>query len=146
MDMFDRNEKIYELKKTGVTYTEISKMMSISKERARQIYLRLKDKKEMCEFCAPLKKLLSTRMQNTLIICFKDEHIFENPQKIIKNVKLIQLKKVEYIGNKSIKVLVDAMITLGYVKSEDRWLEEWWQLLGSSITKQQKRRMQGICW
>ena len=124
MDIAKRNEKIYRMRESGVTYTEISKTFNISLERVRQIYFRSKYLKDNEDIAPPLKKLLSSRIRNGLIIGFKDEHIFANPEKIINETTLKDLRKVQNVGKKSIKELVDAMITLGYIKPDDKWLKE----------------------
>jgi len=72
----------------------------------------------------PLRKILSARLQKALITILNDEHIFDNPEKIVMGIKLSRLKYFPNIGEKSINELVDAMITLGHVNENDKWLEE----------------------
>ena len=121
MEMTERNKQIYELRKSGMTYRAISQSMNVKVERARQIYIRQQKKEETC---SPLKSLLSARLINAFIAPYGDERLLENPQMIIDKFSLKDLKKVQNIGRKSIQELKDAMITLGYVKEGDKWLEE----------------------
>src|SRR4030067_1309011 len=122
MDQFEREEKIYVLRKNGSTFTEIAKMFGVSSERTRQIYLRAKDRKENFDSCPPLKKLLSSRTQKILNKSFANENILENPQKIasLGKDKLLQIKN---IGRKTLKELAVALQTLGFIKHDDKWLE-----------------------
>jgi hypothetical protein len=124
MGLSERNEKIYELRKSGVPFTEIAKVFSISGTRARHIYIELDIINDNNDSLPPLRKILSARMQKALITILNDVHIFDNPEKIVMGIKLSKLKCFPNIGDKSIKELVDAMITLGYVKINDKWLEE----------------------
>ena len=124
MAISERNVQIYEMRKSGVRFTEIAKIFNISVARARQIYIKLSMINKIHDSIPPLKKVLSARMQNALIIIFDDVYIFDNPQKIVMGVKLSKLKYFPNIGKRSISELVDAMITLGYVKADDKWLKE----------------------
>jgi hypothetical protein len=124
MDLSQRNENIYELRKSGVPFTEIAKRFNLSGTRARHIYIKLKKIYDDNDSLPPLCKILSTRMQKALIIILNDEHVFDKPENIVMGIKLSKLKYFPNIGEKSIKELVDAMITLGYVKINDKWLEE----------------------
>jgi hypothetical protein len=124
MDLSERNEKIYELRKIGFPFNEIAKMFNISGTRARDIFIKLDKTYDNHDCLPPLRKILSARMQKALIIILDDVHIFDNPEKIVMGIKLSKLKYFPNIGEKSIKELVDAMITLGYVDSNDKWLEE----------------------
>jgi hypothetical protein len=124
MDLSQRNENIYELRKSGVPFTEIAKRFNLSGTRARHIYIKLKKINDNHDSLPPLRKILSTLMQKALIIILDDVHIFDNPEKIVMGIKLSKLKYFPNIGEKSIKELVNAMISLGYVKINDKWLEE----------------------
>lgn len=119
-----RNEQIYELRKGGLTYREIAEKYSISNNRAKQLYNKVRDFKENYDSYPPLKKLLSTRMKDALVRYFNGEHIFNNPEIIIKEVTMSDLKKVQNIGQKSRQELVDALITLGYLKQDDDWIKD----------------------
>src|SRR6185369_14549450 len=103
MDLSQRNEKIYELRKSGAPFTEIAKMFNISGTRARHIYIKLNKINDKHDYLPPLRKILSARMQKALIIILNDEDIFDNPEKIVLGIKLSRLKYFPNIGDKSIK-------------------------------------------
>lgn len=124
MDLSERNEKIYKLRKRGVPFTEIAMIFNISATRARNIFIKQDVENNNNDSLPPLRKILSARMQKALLTILHDEHIFDNPEKIVMGIKLSRLKYFPNIGEKSIKELVDAMITLGHVKNNDKWLEE----------------------
>ena len=124
MDLSERNEKIYKLRKRGVPFTEIATIFNISATRARNIFIKLDIEKNSNDSLPPLRKILSTRMQKALIKILNDEHIFDNPEKIVTGIKLSRLKYFPNIGEKSINELVDAMITLGHVNENDKWIDE----------------------
>jgi hypothetical protein len=109
---------------TILTYREIAEKYSISNNRAQQLYNKVREYKEEYDSYPPLKKLLSTRMKDALVRYFNGEHIFNNPEIIINEVKMSDLKKVQNIGQISRQELVDALITLGYLKQDDNWLKE----------------------
>ena len=122
MDTFERDEKIYALRKKRIRFTEIAKMSGVSLERTRQIYLRAKDRKENFDSWPPLKKLLSIRTQKILNKCFAKQNILENPERIasLGKANLLQMKN---IGKKTIEELAVALQTLGFIKNADKWLE-----------------------
>jgi hypothetical protein len=121
MEMSERNKQIYEMRKGGMTYRAIAKEMNVGHQRVREIYLRQQQK---AEISVPLKRLLSARLINAFIAAYGDERLLENPELIIKEVKLSKLKWVQNVGKKSIQELVDVMISLGFVKEGDKWIEE----------------------
>lgn len=122
MDQFERDEKIYVLRKNGATFTEIAKIFGVSTERTRQIYLRAKDRKENFDSWPPLKKLLSSRTQKILNKSFANENILENPQKIA-SLGIVNLLQIKNIGRKTLKELAVALQTLGFIKDDDKWLK-----------------------
>ncbi len=80
MSLPERDEKIFAMRETGATYREIAKAFNISVERTRQIYLRLKERKDNFDSYPFLKKRLSKRVQRALTEHFGSEDILENPQ------------------------------------------------------------------
>jgi len=122
MNISTRDKEIYQLWKSGVSYSEIARVYDLTRERVRQICIRLND------FNAnypPLKKLLPTLTQRGLIYWFNDEHILELPEKIIANAKFKDLStKAQFIGKIGANRISQALIDLGYIKSDDKWLKE----------------------
>ena len=121
MDISARDEEIYQLRKSGLSYTAIAKMFDITRERVRQICIRVDD----FNTCSPLKKLLPTLTQRALIFWFNDEHILEHPEKIIAGAKFSDLRtKAQRIDKVGASRLSQALITLGYLKPDDKWFKE----------------------
>ena len=124
MNIRTRDEKIYQMSKSGKSHTEIAKMHGICKERVRQICIKLDENKENYDSWPPLKKLLSTRAQNALILCFKDGQILENPENIISSISYNYLRtKMQFVGKKSAEEISQALITLGHLESDDQWFK-----------------------
>ena len=58
-------------------------------------------------------------------IRFNDEHILEHPEKIITGAKYSNLStKAHLIGKIGANRLSHALITLGYLKPDDKWFKE----------------------
>jgi hypothetical protein len=117
----ERNKQIYEMRKSGMTFAAIANLMSISNPRVRAICSNQQNNEESDY---PLKKLLSARLVKAFITAYGDERLLENPQMIIDEVKISDLKKVQNVGKQSIQGLIDAMIKLGYIKEGDEWLSK----------------------
>jgi hypothetical protein len=110
------------LRKSGVSYSEIARMYDLTRERVRQICIKLDD---FNTNYPPLKKLLPTLTQRALIFWFKDEHILEYPEKIIAGAKFSDLRtKAQLISKVGASRLSQALIDLGYLKPDDKWLTE----------------------
>ena len=58
------------MKENGTTYRTLARTFNISSARVREIYLRIKDRKDNFDSWPPLKKLLSYRVQNALTKLF----------------------------------------------------------------------------
>lgn len=122
MDISSRDEEIYQLRKSGLSYPKIAKMYDLTRERVRQIYIKLDD---FNTNYPPLQKLLPTLTQRALIFWFKDEHILEHPEKIITGAKFSNLStKAHLIGKIGANRLSQALIDLGYLKPDDEWLKK----------------------
>ena len=122
MEMTERNKIIYEMRESGSKYAEIAKLFNIGKGRACDIYLKEKMKRDHADDMPILVRLLSTRVKSALFGWFQDKHILDDPQNIIDGIKYRDLNNVPYLGKKSSRELVAALIALGYVKEGDEWL------------------------
>jgi len=121
MDISSRDNKIYQMRKSGISYSGIAKVFDITRERVRQICIRL----DAFDTYPPLQKLLPTLTQRALIFWFNDEHILEYPEKIIAGAKFSDLStKAQRISKIGASRLSQALITLGYLKPDDKWLKE----------------------
>jgi hypothetical protein len=121
----ERNENIYKLKKSGLTYNQIAEMYSICSQRVIQIYFKVREYKENYDSYPPLKKILPTLTQRALTFYFNDEHILEHPEKIIIGTKFSDLRrKAPCIGKIGANRISQALIDLGYLKPDDNWLKD----------------------
>ena len=125
MNFSSRDENIYLLRKSGITYAGIAKTYGISRGRVQQIYFKLNDFKENSDSWPPLKRILSSKAQNAFIHCFKDEQILEKPEKILSSLSYSVLRtKIQFIGKKTAKEISQALITLDLLKPDDKWFRE----------------------
>jgi hypothetical protein len=120
-----RDEDIYNLRKSGVTYGKIAEKYSISIMRVRQIYSRVREYKEEYDSYPSLKKLLPVLTQNGLIRWFNDKSILDKPDKIITSTNYYELyKKAQLIGKVGANKISQALIELGYLKPDDNWFKK----------------------
>jgi len=82
MNMEQRDEEIWRLRKEGTTYSQIAKHFDLSSNRVRQICFKRKARMENAGKWPPLKKLLSARIRHVLIKAFGNEEILKNPEKL----------------------------------------------------------------
>ena len=120
MDIRERDENIYAMRINGAFYHEIAKSFGISKERARMIYLSLKERKENFDSWPPLKRMVSVQVQNALSAYFKTEDTLNNPQ-IIADMKMYDVWRIKNIGKKSIMEIRAALISTGCIIKDDKW-------------------------
>lgn len=116
----ERNKQICEMRKNGASYVEIASLFNVSGNRIRQIYETHRHREQTD---LPLKRLISPMLRNAFFRVYGDDRLLENPQQIIDEFKFSDLKKVQNVGIKSIHGLVNALITLGYLKECDEWLQ-----------------------
>ena len=120
MDISSRDNEIYQMRKSGTSYSGIAKVFNITRERVRQICIRVDD----FNTYPPLQKLLPTLTQRALIFWFNDEHILEYPEKIITGAKFSDLRtKAQLISKVGASKLSQALIELGYLKPDDKWFK-----------------------
>jgi len=114
MNMHERNEKIFAMRESGATYSKMAKDFDISIERARQIYLRLKELKDNFDSYPTFKKRLSKRVQHALTSYYGSEEILENPR-IIAAISPRELEKIPNIGKISMHEIARALREAGRV-------------------------------
>ena len=73
MNMDQRDEQIWRLRKEGATFSQIADRFDISSGRAQQIYRQREDKIGNDDKWPPLRKKLPVRIQNVLIKVFGNE-------------------------------------------------------------------------
>ena len=83
MDMKQRDEVIWRLRKKGATLSEIAERFDISRERVRRIYQEKQDRIDNFDKWPPLKRILPVRIQNVLVKVFGSEEIFNHPEKLV---------------------------------------------------------------
>ena len=75
MDIRQRDEQIWRLRKEGKTYSQIAKQFDLSKHRIRQIYFKKQERMEKAAEWPALKRELSARVQHVLVKVFGSEEI-----------------------------------------------------------------------
>ena len=126
----NREEKIYELRNQGATFSRIASVFNISPSRAQQLYKHAKYMREVYETLPPLRKLLSRRAQKVLDNHFKGQNILENPH-IIADLGWHQILQIKNIGRKSIREITFALYDLNCIKYEDEWFDHYRHEIGS---------------
>lgn len=123
MDLDKRDEEIYTLREDGATFSHIGSLFNITRNRARQVYCRLKYRKDHFGKWPPLKRVLSFRSQNGIKNHFKNKNILMNPKKIVE-IGGRDLLKTRNIGLKTIREIASALHNLGYISDVNNWLNK----------------------
>ena len=118
MDMEQRNEEIWRLRKEGARFSQIASRFNISLERARRIYQQKQDKIDNFDKWPPLKRMLSVRVQNVLMKAFGSEEILEHPEKLA-SMGQDAFFKWRNMGRKSVNQLMETLESLGYSVNRD---------------------------
>ncbi len=120
-DLIQRNERIFIQHEQGDTYKEIAALFGISPERVNQICSREKRRFERRQSVPTLKTLVSKRLQTALQYNLYNQNLLENPEQIaaLGSQKILRIRN---IGRKSLKELADALLRLGLIREDDRWL------------------------
>lgn len=122
MIMSQRDLEICKFKEEGCSGDELAVKYDISRSRVYQIYKTYLALKHEEETSPPLKKLLTARMRNAMVVIFKNESIYIDPSRIM-SITLTDYRKYQNVGRYALESLVDGMVALGYVKKGDKWLE-----------------------
>ena len=118
MNMGQRNEEIWKLRREGVTYSRIAEQFDLSCDRVRQICSKKKARMENAHRWPPLKKVLSDRVKNVLIKVFGGEEIFEHPEKLA-SLGPKAFFKWRNMGKKNVNELMDSLESLGFNINRD---------------------------
>lgn len=113
MNIDQRDEEIWRLRKEGATYSQIASRFDISPTRVEQICRKRKEKIENFAKWPPLRRDLSVRIRNVLVKTFGNEEIFNHPEKLASLGGEVFLTW-RNIGRKSVKELIDLLEKLGY--------------------------------
>lgn len=120
MNLPERDEKIFAMRETGATYSKVAKAFDISVERARQIYLQLKEKKDNFDSYPVLKKRLSKRVQRALTDHFGSKDILENPQ-TIADMGVGKILQIKNIGRKSLREIAISLRAADCIERTGKW-------------------------
>jgi hypothetical protein len=124
MEMSDRDKDICKRIDQGCKRSALAVKYDISRSRVCQIYDKYLVRKHEEETAPPLKKLLTIRMRNAMMVYFKDDSIFTDPARIM-SLTLRDYTRVQNVGKYALESLVNGMLALGYVKKGDAWLQDW---------------------
>jgi hypothetical protein len=117
MDIGQRDEEIWRLRREGVPLSQIAARFHISSTRAQQIYSQRQDRVDNFDKWPLLKRILSARVQNVLIKAFGSEEILDSPEKLVSMGSEI-FYKWRNMGRKSVNQLMDALESLGFSVSQ----------------------------
>lgn len=138
MNIDQRDEEIWRLRKEGMPFSQIAMRFDISDSRALQIYRQKEEKRKNFDKWPPLKRALPVRVQNILIKAFGSEEIFKNPEKLASMGPDVFFKW-RNMGRKSVTQLIEALESLGYaVKGDIRMADsgcEVYLKIGRSILR-----------
>ncbi|HSB05724.1 MAG TPA: hypothetical protein VLK23_11070 [Thermodesulfobacteriota bacterium] len=123
MNLEQRNEEIWRLRRGGATFSEIAKRFDISKERARRVYEQKKERIDNFDKWPPLKRALSARVQNVLVKTFGSEEIFNHPEKLASVGEEVFITWKNF-GRKSMNELIDVLEKLGYHTNRHIWMTD----------------------
>jgi uncharacterized membrane protein len=95
MNPKERREKVYALRKEGLTFREIGLRFGFCVERARQLYLRAQYERELLEQ-HPFAARISARCRNALARDFADESAIFSPGRVAKlgRKELLRIKNL----------------------------------------------------
>lgn len=115
----ERREKVYALREEGMTFREIGLRFGFSNERARQLYLQVKEERELLKR-HPFAVRLSARSRNGLARYFGDESIIDDPSRVAKLGRK-RLGRIRNLGVMSIDEISKTLYELGYVDDPESW-------------------------
>jgi len=118
MDMKERDEEIWKMRREGARFSQIAARFNISLERARKIYQQKQDRIDNFDKWPPLKRILPVRIRNVLVKVFGSEEIFNHPEKLVSLSQEVFLTWKNF-GRKSLNDLMNALESLGYTVNRD---------------------------
>ena len=133
--MSERDMEMCKLIDQGCKRSALAVKYDISRSRVCQIYDKYLVRKHEDETAPPLKKLLTIRMRNAMMVYFRDHSIFTDPARIM-SLSLRDYTRVQNVGKYALESLVNGMLALGYVKKGDVWLQDWYNKYKPKLGKQ----------
>ncbi len=115
----ERREKVFLLHEKGMTFREIGIHFGFNPARARQIYIKAKEEKELLNR-SPFSSHLSARSRNALQLYFNDENIIDDPDTVAKLGRK-KLSTIRNLGIKSVEEISKILYKLGCIKDPDSW-------------------------
>ena len=115
----ERREKVFLLREKGMTFREIGIHFGFTRDRARQIYMKAKELKELLNR-SPFSSRLSTRSRNALRLYFNDENIIDDPDTVAKLGRK-KLSRIKSLGIISVEEISKTLYELGCIKDPDLW-------------------------
>ena len=138
MNIDQRDEEIWRLRREGIPFSEIAARFDISPSRAQQVSRRRQDKIDNFDKWPPLKRILPIRVQNVLVKVFGSEEILKNPEKLA-SMGHDAFLTWRNLGRKSARELVNALESLGYTVSRGTMMTdprcEFFQRIGRTILR-----------
>ena len=107
------------MREKGMTFREIGTHFGFTSARARQLYMKAREEKELLNR-SPFSSRLSTRSRNTLLLYFNDENIIDDPETVAKLGRK-KLGRIRYLGIMSVEEISKTLYELGCIKDPDFW-------------------------
>lgn len=119
MKLNDKHKKIFELQKGYWTLTSIAEDCSISTNEAKELLIEVDNYLNQTDF----EKEIPVLVKKQMVYYTNDFDFFKKPEAIAK-MKPKDIKKVKYIGQKSLEKIAIALEKYGYISTSHDWLKK----------------------
>ena len=119
-----RTKHALKLRQKGLSFTKIGQDLGIGSERARQIVRKHQRYLELMEdpFALKIKELSSLGDATRILNALRGSDLYDgNPEKLA-NCNPEDLRKINGLGIKRIRVIVKALECMGVIKDAEEWL------------------------
>ncbi|MGD9160242.1 MAG: hypothetical protein PVG39_17635 [Desulfobacteraceae bacterium] len=115
----ERREKVFLMREKGMTFREIGIHFGFTRDRARQLYIKARELKELHNR-SPFSSRLSARSRNALQLYFNYENIIDDPDTVAKLGRK-KLSRIKNLGIMSVEEISKTLYELGCIKDPDLW-------------------------
>lgn len=115
----ERREKVFLLREKGMTFREIGIHFGFTTERARQLYMKAREEKELLNRSL-FSSRLSARSRNALQMYFSDENIIDDPETVAKLGRK-KLGRIKNLGVMSVEEISNTLYELKCIEDPASW-------------------------
>ena len=115
----ERRVRVFLLREKGMTFREIGIQFGFTPDRARQLYMKAREEKELLTR-SPFSARLSARSRNALQLYFNDENIIDDPETVAKLGRK-KLCRIKNLGIMSVEEISKTLYELKCIKDPDSW-------------------------